>query len=96
MIRHGFVGAFREGMRLLGFDCGQPRLPNLPLPEEKRAQPARPTSRSLAWRIWPRCEATTMTTSELMTPARVDTLLATYSDGLLNSTLPFWFPRSIE
>ena len=37
MIRHGFVGAFREGMRLLGFDCGQPRLPNLPLPEEKRA-----------------------------------------------------------
>lgn len=37
MLSTGFVGAFREGMRLLGFDCGQPRLPNLPLPEEKRA-----------------------------------------------------------
>jgi N-acylglucosamine 2-epimerase len=37
-----------------------------------------------------------MTTSELMTPARVDALLATYRDGLLNSTLPFWFPRSID
>ncbi len=37
MISNGFVGAFREGMRLLGFDCGQPRLPNLPLAEEKRA-----------------------------------------------------------
>lgn len=37
MISHGFVGSFREGMRLLGFDCGRPRLPNLPLPEEQRA-----------------------------------------------------------
>jgi N-acetylneuraminate lyase len=37
MISHGFVGAFREGMRLLGFDCGQPRLPNLSLPETRRA-----------------------------------------------------------
>lgn len=37
MLSVGFVGAFREGMRLLGFDCGQPRLPNLPLPDEKRA-----------------------------------------------------------
>lgn len=37
MISNGFVGSFREGMRLLGFDCGQPRVPNLPLPEEKRA-----------------------------------------------------------
>lgn len=37
MISNGFVGSFREGMRLLGFDCGQPRLPNLPLPEAKRA-----------------------------------------------------------
>ncbi len=36
MISHGFVGAFREGMRVLGFDCGRPRLPNLPLPEDKR------------------------------------------------------------
>lgn len=37
MISQGFVGAFREGMRVLGFDCGRPRLPNLPLPDEKRA-----------------------------------------------------------
>lgn len=37
MLNLGFAGAFREGMRLLGFDCGQPRLPNLPLLEEKRA-----------------------------------------------------------
>jgi N-acetylneuraminate lyase len=31
----GFVGAFRETLRLLGFDCGQPRLPNLPLAQDK-------------------------------------------------------------
>ena len=37
LISNGFVGSFREAMRLLGFDCGQPRLPNLPLPEAKRA-----------------------------------------------------------
>jgi N-acetylneuraminate lyase len=37
MLSVGFVGGFREGMRRLGFDCGQPRLPNLPLPDEKRA-----------------------------------------------------------
>lgn len=34
--------------------------------------------------------------SSIMTPARIDTLLATYRDGLLNSTLPFWFPRVID
>lgn len=37
MLSSGFVGAFREAMRLLGFDCGQPRLPNLPLPQDKLA-----------------------------------------------------------
>ena len=27
---------------------------------------------------------------------RVDELLATYRDGLLKTTLPFWFPRSVD
>jgi len=36
MISFGFPGALREAMSLLGFDCGQPRLPNPPLPAEKR------------------------------------------------------------
>ena len=31
-----------------------------------------------------------------MPPERVDHLLATYRDGLLDSTLPFWFPRCID
>jgi N-acetylneuraminate lyase len=31
----GFFGALREAMRMLGFECGQPRLPNLPLPEAR-------------------------------------------------------------
>ena len=31
-----------------------------------------------------------------MTPERVSHLLATYRDGLLHNTLPFWFPRSID
>lgn len=30
-IATGFVGSFREAMKLLGFDCGAPRVPNLPL-----------------------------------------------------------------
>ncbi len=34
-IRMGFVGSFREAMKSLGFDCGQRRVPNLPLPAEK-------------------------------------------------------------
>ncbi len=38
LIETGFVGAFREVMAMLGFDCGNPRLPNLPLPEDKRKQ----------------------------------------------------------
>ena len=32
----------------------------------------------------------------IFTPARIDHLLATYRDGLLGSTLPFWFPRCID
>ena len=34
----GFFGALREAMRMLGFDCGEPRLPNLPLPEGRRQE----------------------------------------------------------
>jgi dihydrodipicolinate synthase/N-acetylneuraminate lyase len=37
LLSHGFPGALREAMRLVGFDCGEPRLPNPPLPAEKRA-----------------------------------------------------------
>jgi N-acylglucosamine 2-epimerase len=33
---------------------------------------------------------------EVMSPARIDQLLATYRDGLLQSTLPFWFPRCVD
>jgi len=36
MISFGYPGALKEVMRTLGFDCGKPRLPNLPLPEAKR------------------------------------------------------------
>ena len=32
----GFFGALKEVMRMLGFDCGRPRLPHLPFAEEKR------------------------------------------------------------
>ncbi len=32
----------------------------------------------------------------LMSPERVAQLLATYRDGLLHSTLPFWFPRCVD
>lgn len=32
----GFFGALKEVMRMLGFDCGKPRLPQLPFAEEKR------------------------------------------------------------
>ena len=32
----GFHSALREVMRMLGFDCGEPRLPTPPLPEESR------------------------------------------------------------
>jgi N-acetylneuraminate lyase len=37
LIASGFSGTLREAMRLLGFDCGEPRLPNTALPDEKRA-----------------------------------------------------------
>ena len=36
LIAFGFPGALREAMRLLGFDCGEPRQPHLPLAAEKR------------------------------------------------------------
>ncbi len=32
----GLFGALREAMRLLGFDCGKPRLPTPPFPPDKR------------------------------------------------------------
>ena len=32
----GFFGALKEVMRMLGFDCGKPRLPQLPFAEERR------------------------------------------------------------
>ncbi len=32
----GFFGALKEVMRMLGFDCGQPRLPHVPFAEGKR------------------------------------------------------------
>lgn len=34
----GFFGALKEVMHMLGFDCGKPRLPQLPFPVEKREQ----------------------------------------------------------
>ena len=34
----GFFGALKEVMRMLGFDCGKPRLPQLPFAEEKRGK----------------------------------------------------------
>jgi len=35
--RFGFFGAMFEGLRYLGLDCGEPRLPNLPMPVESHA-----------------------------------------------------------
>ena len=32
----GFFGALKEVMRMLGFECGKPRLPQLPFAEERR------------------------------------------------------------
>ena len=32
----GYPGALREALRMLGLDCGDPRLPWLPLPHDKR------------------------------------------------------------
>ena len=36
LLSFGFPGALREAMSMLGFDCGDPRLPTPPLPAEKR------------------------------------------------------------
>jgi len=36
LIAHGFSGAMREAIKMLGIDCGAPRLPHLPLSPEKR------------------------------------------------------------
>ena len=33
---YGFDGALREAIRLLGIDCGEPRLPAQPLPENRK------------------------------------------------------------
>ncbi len=38
MIGFGFMGALFVAMNMLGFDCGEPRLPNLPLSAEQRQQ----------------------------------------------------------
>lgn len=38
MMNVGFMSALKEVMRWLDFDCGHPRLPNLPLASEKIAQ----------------------------------------------------------
>ncbi len=35
-------------------------------------------------------------TNTVMTPTRIESLLTTYRDGLLGSTLPFWFPRAVD
>jgi N-acetylneuraminate lyase len=36
LISFGFSGALREAMRMLGFDCGDPRPPSTALPESRR------------------------------------------------------------
>jgi N-acetylneuraminate lyase len=37
LISFGFSGALREIMKMIGFDCGNPRQPILPLADDKRA-----------------------------------------------------------
>lgn len=37
LLSYGFPGALRETMRLLGYDCGEPRPPNPSLPVERQA-----------------------------------------------------------
>lgn len=37
MFEYGFMGAMKEAMRMLGLDCGQPRLPTRPFPAAKSA-----------------------------------------------------------
>lgn len=36
LYRFGFAGAWKTTFQFLGFDCGRPRTPNLPLPVERR------------------------------------------------------------
>ena len=36
LFSYGFFGALKEVMRMLGFDCGAPRLPQLPFAAERR------------------------------------------------------------
>lgn len=36
LISHGFHGSLREAMKLIGFDCGEPRLPHLALTADQR------------------------------------------------------------
>jgi N-acetylneuraminate lyase len=38
LLAAGFHAALREAMRMLGFDCGEPRLPLLPLADATRAR----------------------------------------------------------
>ena len=38
MLEMGFVGCMRAAMSRLGFEVGEPRLPNLPLPAAKRPE----------------------------------------------------------
>jgi N-acetylneuraminate lyase len=37
LIEYGIFGALFEGMRMLGLDCGEPRLPKAAMPPERRA-----------------------------------------------------------
>jgi N-acetylneuraminate lyase len=34
----GFAGAWKTTFQFLGFDCGKPRIPNLPMPETERGE----------------------------------------------------------
>ena len=36
LVAHGFAGALKAALDFLGFECGDPRVPNLPLPDSKR------------------------------------------------------------
>jgi len=38
LIAAGFHGALKEALRILGLDCGQPRLPGLPFPADQASQ----------------------------------------------------------
>jgi dihydrodipicolinate synthase/N-acetylneuraminate lyase len=38
LIAAGFHGALKEALRILGLDCGQPRLPGLPFPADQSSR----------------------------------------------------------